>query len=74
MRCVSSVHYLVAKCGEPMPGRKQTQHFPSLRLRHILEVTWEDKITNIRTLEQAKSDSIYFMLRLRHLSWLGHVS
>ena len=43
-------------------------------LRRILGVTWEDKITNIRILEQAKSVSIHSMLRLRRLRWLGHVS
>ena len=37
-------------------------------------MTWEDKITNIRILEQAKSVSIHSMLRLQRLRWLGLVS
>ena len=42
-------------------------------LRHILGITWQDKITKAAVLEQAGSLSMHLMLCQRRLRWLGHV-
>ena len=48
--------------------------FYSCCLRRILGVNWEDKITNIRILEQSKTDNIHSMLCLQRLRLRGYVS
>ena len=42
-------------------------------LRHILCITWQDKITKAAVLEQAGSLSMHLMLSQRRLRWLVHV-
>ena len=43
-------------------------------LRCILAITWRDCITNNRILEMAGIDSMFAMLKERHLWCLGHLS
>ena len=42
-------------------------------LRRILEISWQDKITNTEVLERASSFSMYTLLSQQRLRWLGHV-
>ncbi|XP_069171635.1 uncharacterized protein [Procambarus clarkii] len=42
-------------------------------LRHILELTWQDKVTNNSVLGRARITSIYTMLKQRRMRWLGQV-
>ena len=42
-------------------------------LRRILNIKWQDKITNTAVLEQAGSLSLHLLLCKRRLRWLGHV-
>ncbi|XP_069170374.1 uncharacterized protein [Procambarus clarkii] len=42
-------------------------------LRHILDITWQDKVTNNNVLERARITSMYTMLKQRRMRWLGHV-
>lgn len=42
-------------------------------LRRILNIHWQDKITNTEVLERAKILSIHTLLTQRRLRWLGHV-
>ena len=42
-------------------------------LRHILGITWKDKIPNTKVLQQTISPSIHNLLMQCHMCWLGHV-
>ena len=42
-------------------------------LRRILNISWQDKVTNEKVLETAKIPSVYGLLKQRRLRWLGHV-
>ncbi|XP_069191051.1 uncharacterized protein [Procambarus clarkii] len=42
-------------------------------LRHILDITWQDKVTNNSVLGRARILSMYLRLKLRRMRWLGHV-
>ena len=42
-------------------------------LRRILGIKWEDRITNNEVMQRAGIDSLYSILKLRRLRWLGHV-
>ncbi|XP_069169179.1 uncharacterized protein [Procambarus clarkii] len=42
-------------------------------LRHILDITWQDKVTNNNVLGRARITSMYAMLKQRRIRWLGHV-
>ena len=42
-------------------------------LRRILDITWQDKVTNAEVLSRASLPSMYTLLRQRRLRWLGHV-
>ena len=43
-------------------------------LRHILEITWQDKVTNKVVLVKAGIPSLYILLKQRHMRLLGHVT
>ena len=43
-------------------------------LRRILGITWQDKVTNKVVLEKARIPSLYTLLKLRRMRWLGHVT
>ena len=51
--------------------RLNTFHLRCLRL--ILNITWQDKVTNTEVLTRADLPSMYTLLRKRRLRWLGHV-
>ncbi|XP_018020632.1 uncharacterized protein LOC108676996 [Hyalella azteca] len=42
-------------------------------LHRILNITWEDRVTNTAVLEQAGTMSMHLLLCRRRLLWLGHV-
>jgi hypothetical protein len=42
-------------------------------LRRILNISWQDRVTNAAVLEQANSLSMHLLLCQRRLRWLGHV-
>ena len=42
-------------------------------LRRILNITWQDRVTNISVLERADIFSMYSLLKQRRMRWLGHV-
>jgi len=42
-------------------------------LRHILSISWQDRITNSAVLERAGISSVYTLLRQKRLRWIGHV-
>ena len=42
-------------------------------LRRILNIHWQDKITNTEVLHRASLPSMYTLLKQRRLRWLGHV-
>lgn len=42
-------------------------------LRHILGITWKDRVTNESVLETAQMASLTALLKQRRLRWLGHV-
>ena len=42
-------------------------------LRRILNITWQDKVTNTSVLERAEILSMYSLLKQRRMHWLGHV-
>ena len=49
------------------------ESFHLRNLRRILNIHWQDKITNTEVLERAKILSIHMLLAQRRLRWLGHV-
>ena len=40
-------------------------------LRRILHITWQDKVTNSRSLERAGMPSMYTLLKQRRMRWHG---
>ncbi|XP_069789793.1 uncharacterized protein [Narcine bancroftii] len=50
------------------------ERFPQRCLRSILNIHWNDFITNIEVLELAESASIESMLLKTQLCWVGHIS
>ena len=42
-------------------------------LRRILNIIWQDKVSNTEVLERANLPSMYSLLKQRRLRWLGHV-
>ena len=52
---------------------KELNSFHLRCLRRILDISWQDKITNTEVLERASSFSLYTLLSQRRLRWLGHV-
>ena len=54
----------------------QEKRLNSLHLRHlriILDIKWQHKVTNNDVLERAGIESLFSLLKLRRLRWLGHV-
>uniref|UniRef100_A0A803T403 Reverse transcriptase domain-containing protein n=1 Tax=Anolis carolinensis TaxID=28377 RepID=A0A803T403_ANOCA len=49
------------------------EHFHQCCLRKILQISWEDRWTNVSVLEEAKTISIEAMLLRHQLRWTGHV-
>jgi len=52
---------------------KKLNAFHMRYLRRILEITWQDKVTNKVVLEKAGIPSLYTLLKQRRIRWLGHV-
>ena len=52
-------------------SRFNTFHLRSIR--HILAISWLDKVTTDDVLSRAGLPSMYTLLRQRRLRWLGHV-
>ncbi|XP_062834399.1 uncharacterized protein LOC134298378 [Anolis carolinensis] len=52
---------------------KFLEHFHQRCLRKILQISWEDRQTNVSVLEEAKTTSIEAMLLRHQLRWTGHV-
>ena len=42
-------------------------------LRHILGISWRDKVPNIEVLDHAGLPTMYTLLRQRRMRWIGHV-
>ena len=52
-------------------NKLETFHMKHLRL--ILDISWDDYVTNTEVLEKAKIPSLHTILLQRRLRWLGHV-
>ncbi|XP_062828422.1 uncharacterized protein LOC134296734 [Anolis carolinensis] len=52
---------------------KLLERFHQRCLRKILQISWEDRRTNVSVLEEAKTTSIEAMLLRHQLHWTGHV-
>jgi exonuclease III len=51
----------------------QLEKFHMRALRSILQIRWQDKVTNLEVLDRADSTSIESMLLKAQLRWTGHV-
>ena len=51
--------------------RLNTFHMRSLR--HILGISWQDRVINAEVLSRAGLPTLYTLFRQRRLRWLGHV-
>ena len=51
--------------------RLNTFHLRSIR--RVLEISWQDKLTNADVLSRAGLPTMYTLFRQRRLRWLGHV-
>ena len=52
---------------------KRLNTFHMRCLRRILNIKWDDRVTNNEVLKRTGTDSLYSILKLRRLRWLGHV-
>lgn len=52
---------------------KKLNSFHLRCIRHILGVTWKDKVSNSELLSRTGLPTMYTLLRQRRLRWLGHV-
>ncbi|XP_038077400.1 uncharacterized protein LOC119745248 [Patiria miniata] len=52
---------------------KQLERFHVRRLRSILGIRWQDRITNLEVLDRAETTSIKVMILKAQLRWTGHV-
>ena len=52
---------------------KKLELFHMRALRSILGIRWQDHITNLKVLDQAKSTSIESTIIKAQLGWVGHV-
>lgn len=52
---------------------KKLEQYHQRCLRRILQITWQDRRTNISVLEEAHTTSIESMILRRQLRWTGHV-
>ena len=53
---------------------RKLNSFHLKNLRTILNIRWDDYVTNDKVLERTGMQSIYALLQQRRLRWLGHVS
>ena len=52
---------------------KRLNSFHLRCLRKLLNIKWQDKVTNTEVLEKANLPSIQTIIRTKRLRWLGHV-
>jgi hypothetical protein len=52
---------------------RKVNAFHIRNLRHLLGITWQDRVTNTSVLAQAGMPSLFAILSQRRLCWLGHV-
>ena len=52
---------------------KRLNSFHMRCLRKLLNIKWQDKVTNAEVLRKAQIPSLYTTLRIKRLRWLGHV-
>ncbi|XP_050707118.1 uncharacterized protein LOC126992423 [Eriocheir sinensis] len=79
----STISDSLSRCGAEQTDReswtlraRQERKLNSLHmrcLRRILNITWQDKITNNTVLERAGMTSMFTLLKQRRMRWLGHV-
>ena len=55
------------------PSWNKTECFHLHSLRCILGITWKDKISNTKVLQQTGTPSMHNLLMQCHMCWLGHV-
>ncbi|CAG5117359.1 unnamed protein product [Candidula unifasciata] len=53
-------------------GTKGTINFDGETSEKILGLKWQDKVTNTEVLERAGTTTVFSLLNLRRLRWLGH--
>ena len=52
---------------------KQLEGFHMRSLRRIMDIRWQDKVTNLQVLDRANAVSIEVLLLKAQLRWTGHV-
>ena len=52
---------------------KQLKRYHMRSLRTILNINWQDRVSNLQVLEMAESTSIEAMILISRLHWVGHV-
>ena len=52
---------------------KQLNSFHLRCLRRLLQIKWQDKVTNTEVLQRAGIPSLFALLSRKRLKWLGHV-
>ena len=68
---------LLYACETWMPYRrniKRLEQFQQSKLRQILKIRWEDKVSNNEVLQRASLPSIEAAVLFHRLRWSGHVS
>ncbi|XP_029194561.1 uncharacterized protein LOC114960365 [Acropora millepora] len=70
MPASSAPSYTRARHGRPTASKS----FHLRSLRHILGISWRDKVPNTDVLDRAGLPTMYTLLRQRRMRWIGHLS
>ena len=68
---------LLYACETWVPYKRHVQKLETFHLRQlrtILNIKWQDKVTNDEVLTRAKCSSITSLLPAHHLRWVGHLN
>ena len=72
--CVTSKLLYGSETWTTYAGQERRLNTFHLRnIRRILDISWQDKVTNADVLSRVDLPSMYTLLRKRRLRWLGHV-
>ena len=72
--CTASTLLYGSEAWTTYSRQERKRHSLHLRsLRHILSISWRDKVPNTEVLDRAGLPTMYTLLRERRICWIGHV-
>ena len=67
-----SILFYATKCWE-LPLEKHVQAFENMCLRRLLDIPWQEKVTNIEVRQRTGQTLITDLLKQRRWTYLGHI-